>query len=271
MEYKSLAGLIEPYADGPFDKLPAGLRKRVKNDFSESFCEWAELTAAGRRDMARQIDMNDDPAFANNQNAKAGLHIGYYGKVHVQTWLTLAAVSPQEAALLLFGQNPFKYKVNLPDMGNAFDLMKRKFDDTSRDGCNRNLRNWITLARELDLHGVDIDGWEACVLEVDARQLLRPRVTGVVAEIPARKRKHYLHDIFMAEQSKCSGSNDLWARLLALAKIGGSQLIGVTEKGLQYLDAHGNPQEFSKKQLDAYMNGTNLTRRRPPKGQRKSA
>lgn len=104
-------------------------------------------------------------------------------------------------------------------------------------------------------------------------QLLQPVIgkTRVVAKIPERKRKHYLHDLFMDEQSKCSGSNDLWGRLLALAKTGSSQLIGVTEKGLQYLDANGDPQEFSKKQLDAYMKGSNLTRQRPPKGQRKSA
>ena len=75
----------------------------------------------------------------------------------------------------------------------------------------------------------------------------------------------------MAEQRKCNGTNELWARLLALAKIGGPQLIGVTEKGLQYLDVNDTQKEFSKRQFDAYMKGTNLTRQRPPKGQRKSA
>lgn len=78
-----------------------------------------------------------------------------------------------------------------------------------------------------------------------------------------RRRKHYLHDLFMSEYGKCAGTGDwgaLWARLLAIAKAPGknSQLIGVTEKGLQFNNAQDGPREFSKKQLIAYMTGTNL-------------
>jgi hypothetical protein len=94
---------------------------------------------------------------------EAGSHIGYYKEQHVQTWLTMDAVSPQEAALLFFGVNPFKYKYQLPYMGDDFDTMKRTFEDAARDGLARNLRDWVSVARNRNLQGVCIDGWEACI------------------------------------------------------------------------------------------------------------
>lgn len=67
MNYEPLAKLIEPYADGPFDKLPDGLRQRVIEAFSyqsEPFDarQWDELTPDGRRSLALQHDAQNDPA-----------------------------------------------------------------------------------------------------------------------------------------------------------------------------------------------------------------
>ena len=66
-EYESLAKLIEPYVDGPFDKLPDGLRQRVIEAFdfeSEPFDarQWGKLTPDKRRSLAKQWDLDIDPA-----------------------------------------------------------------------------------------------------------------------------------------------------------------------------------------------------------------
>ena len=192
-------------------------------------------------------------------------------------WWLADSITPINAAMLLSRRNPNVETVEDAETSSSdemepkdFRRLKNIFEGADKEP--RTLKAWTAYARQrgLKIHSW-ITEWEAWVQEVDARQLPRPGVPGVVAEIPARKRKHYLHDLFMAEQSKCSGSNALWARLLALAKSGSSQLIGVTEKGLQYLDVNDTQKELSKKQFDAYMNGANLTRQRPPKGPRKSA
>lgn len=182
------------------------------------------------------------------------------------TWWLAESISPLNAAMLLSGHNPNTAQVdevesttNLEMGPQDFRRLKNGFEGASSVG--RTLKDWTAYAREreLKIHSW-IAKWEAWFLEVDASQLPRPRMTEVVAETPARKRKHYLHDFFMVEQSKCSGSSDLWPRLVALARSGTSQLIGATEKGIQYLDAKDEQKELSKKQLDAYMKGTNLTR-----------
>lgn len=158
-KYDSLAGLIEPCAEGQFVVLPDGLRERVSNAFSPH--SWDELTPFQRRSLARQYDAQHDPALKIDRDAEA--HIGYYRPNHVQAWLMMGAVSPQNAALVFFGENPSKYKDSLPCMGQAFDLMKWSFEDAARDGLARNLRDWVSVARARNLQGVCIDGWEACI------------------------------------------------------------------------------------------------------------
>ena len=59
-EYESLAKLIEPYADGPFDELPEGLGERVASAFSP-VAHWDDLTPNRRRLLARQRDNHNDP------------------------------------------------------------------------------------------------------------------------------------------------------------------------------------------------------------------
>lgn len=158
-EYDSLAGLIEPCAEGQFSVLPDGLRERVIEAFSPH--SWDELTSFQRRSLARDYDAQHDPALKIDQDA--GMHIGYYGPNHVKAWLMMGAVSPQNAALVFFGENPSKYKGSLPYMGEAFDLMKWSFEDAARDGLARNLRDWVSVARDRNLQGVCIDGWETCI------------------------------------------------------------------------------------------------------------
>lgn len=160
-KYESLEILMEPFMHLSLNALPDPVRKRVEED--EFLCMFWDSRPDQRRSLANQHDQNNDPVLRNSPDAKAGMHIGYLGVPHVQAWLTMGAVTPQNAALLLFGENPSKYKVSLPDMGPAFDLMKWSFEDAARDGRDRNLSEWITVARARNLHGIGIDSWEACI------------------------------------------------------------------------------------------------------------
>lgn len=157
-KYESLAGLIEPYADGQFAELLEGLCERVIEAFSPH--SWDELTPFQRHSLARDDDAEHDPTLKIDRDA--GMHIGYYGLNHVQAWLTMGAVAPRNAALVFFGKNPSKYKSNLPDMGEDFDLMDWSFEDAARDGHVRSLNDWLILARSRNLNAVGLDGWEAC-------------------------------------------------------------------------------------------------------------
>jgi hypothetical protein len=60
MEYESLAGLIEPYADGPFSDLPGGLHERVTEAFFP-MGHWDVLMPNQRRSLASQHDGQHDP------------------------------------------------------------------------------------------------------------------------------------------------------------------------------------------------------------------
>lgn len=93
---------------------------------------------------------------------EAGLHMGFYGEKFVRTWLEVPVVSPRNAALLLHSENPSRYKSELPDLGDAFDLMMVRFEGIAHDGGDRNLLDWISVAREHELTGVAITGWSAC-------------------------------------------------------------------------------------------------------------
>lgn len=102
---------------------------------------------------------------AEEIEAEASFHEALYGAEHVRTWLEMGAVSPMNAALQLNSKNPTKYKGTAPDFGDAFDLMLLAFEDTARDGLARNLREWIVVARARNLHGVGLDGWDACITQ----------------------------------------------------------------------------------------------------------
>lgn len=83
-----------------------------------------------------------------------------------------------------------------------------------------------------------------------------------------RKRKHHIHHAINVAKRRSSDLNDsgsVWAELTIMAKDKSHALLGVTPKGIQYLDANDQPKEFSEKQLVAYLEGTNLNRKRPRK------
>lgn len=157
-KYESLAGLIEPYADGQFAELLEGLCERVIEAFSPH--SWDELTPFQRRSLARLDDVQHDPSL--RIDLAAGFYEADYELNHVQAWLTMGAVTPRNATLLFFGQNPSKSQSNLPDMGVDFDLMELSFEDAARDGRARSLNDWLILARSRNLNAVGLDGWEAC-------------------------------------------------------------------------------------------------------------
>lgn len=60
-KYESLAELIEAYVDGPLAKLPNDLRMRVAEAFFP-MPHWDGLTPDQRRSLARQHDIQHDPA-----------------------------------------------------------------------------------------------------------------------------------------------------------------------------------------------------------------
>lgn len=83
----------------------------------------------------------------------------------------------------------------------------------------------------------------------------------------SRKRKHHIHHAINVAKRRSSDFDDpgsVWAELTNMAKEKSHALIGVTAKGVQYLDANDEPKEFSKKQLTAYLKGSNLKRIRLP-------
>ena len=83
-----------------------------------------------------------------------------------------------------------------------------------------------------------------------------------------RKRTHHLAHAIEDAKKRCSDLTDtggVWAALASMARAKSHGLIGVTPKGIQYLDANDEPKEFSKKQLTAYLMGSNLNRKRPRK------
>lgn len=125
----------------------------------------------------------------DSQDAKAGAHIGYFGHNHVQTWLMMGEVSPQNAALLFFGKNPSTYKGDLPEMGEAFDLMMWAFKDVARDGRDRNLSEWTTVARARNLHATNIDGWEACITKPKAAPIGDVSASDHVDQTPDPERR----------------------------------------------------------------------------------
>lgn len=114
--------------------------------------------------LAEHIDEQNQMTPEERIEAEARHHIGYYdsthGKGHVQMWLEMGVVSPSDAAQLLQGENPTVFKSY--DLGDVFGNMKKAFEDAARDGRDRNLRDWIAVARDRNLRGRCIDGWEAC-------------------------------------------------------------------------------------------------------------
>ena len=83
-----------------------------------------------------------------------------------------------------------------------------------------------------------------------------------------RKRTHHLANAITSAEKHCAdptNTGSVWVALSNMARAKSHGLIGVTNKGIQYLDANDEPKEFSKRQLTAYLTGSNLNRKRPPK------
>ncbi|OYT93556.1 MAG: hypothetical protein CFE43_02175 [Burkholderiales bacterium PBB3] len=101
-----------------------------------------------------------------------------------------------------------------------------------------------------------------------AKTTFKPREIQSSHEAVFRKRKHHIHHAINVAKKRSSDLNDsgsVWAELTSMAKQKSHALLGVTTKGIQYLDANDEPKEFSKKQLTVYLEGSNLQRNRPRK------
>lgn len=285
MDFSTVSQALGAWYRTPLSKLPRELRP-----VAEAYIpKWADLTPIQRKERAGEIDrqrdlktsiklnrscrqQKQDEANADPMEIEAGYHIGYYKKQHVQTWLMMRAVSPQDAALLFFGENPSKYKGSLPYMGEDFDLMKLSFEDAARDGLARNLRDWVSVARDRNLQAVCIDGWEACITvaapdaptQTDTKPQAAPReavdssdATGWSLAIPTRYPgyRKQLFDLLKARHAAgqtCPTARDVldtWKMAMPYA------VTEVMGDSLKYEDTKGNTQTADLKAIQQAIKG----------------
>lgn len=95
---------------------------------------------------------------------------------------------------------------------------------------------------------------------------------GANTSSPVRKFNHYLHKFIMQAQSSCTDKNDMTEVMMELQKIAdamvngtnhGKPFVGSTAGGVKYKNEDLDPTEFNKKQLTAYLRGSNLKKKRP--------
>lgn len=97
MNYEPLAKLIEPYADGPFDKLPDGLRERVGKAFR---APWNELSPVQRRCYARDLDLPNDPAMKPENRYWRDLESEIWTmELKITEWEKKGSLIPSEALI----------------------------------------------------------------------------------------------------------------------------------------------------------------------------
>lgn len=106
MKHESLVGLIEPYADGPFDKLPDDLRQCVIEAFATQSAafdaqQWNALTPNQRRAMAQEWDLVQqiETQAAYDETGLNGTSIDWRYWVHQMTTLSAAEASRLMSAL----------------------------------------------------------------------------------------------------------------------------------------------------------------------------
>lgn len=166
-----------------------------KNGLAISSIFADEVTALDRAEFYKQKAM-EASALRENESTSADAHaeffIGVRGKNFVMVWLRLNSVSARDAALLLTGYNPSKFKEAFPYTGekgdvHPLDLMLETFEDVACDGQRRNLRAWLAVARERELQGTDIESWNACV-SVFTENTVRAPTTVTTFEKPRKRR-----------------------------------------------------------------------------------
>lgn len=123
-------------------------------------------------------------------------------------------------------------------------------------------------------------GWDGtpdsvAIRRTDAERLLdlappdQPKQPEVPTTAPGKRiRKHILDHVIKHARTQCSdptSMNEVWAALVTMAKAKSHGLIGGTYRRIEYLDSNEHQKTFSKKQLTAYVNDSNLKRKRPPK------
>jgi hypothetical protein len=130
MEYKSLAGLIEPYIDGKASEMPDELQHRVSSAFYPF--QWDKLAPSGRAILAKQFDSKQDPAneqlaerqftAAFSESVNNGAAINWHYWVHQLPTLTTA-----EAARLMCGLDPdlFQSLESCPNENDQTQLCKK--------------------------------------------------------------------------------------------------------------------------------------------------
>lgn len=214
------------------------------------------LAKKHEKTLAEHIDEQNQMTPEERIEAEARHHIGYYdsthGKGHVQMWLEMSVVSPGDAALLFYRENPSTFKGY--DLGGPFSDMKMLFEDVARDGAVRNLRDWIAVARERNRQAVCIDGWEACATVFTQYQ---PRNVKPASRHPAKKRRDSIDPVIELVQTRCRNTQDtaeVWGQMVALADDRHPPFLMSSEKGLQY----------SKKGINAYFTRDALDKRLHP-------
>jgi len=159
------------------------------------------------------------------------------------------------------------------------DLLRMKLKHWHIPGMFEDFQNWLASDESSffyqEFKRMDVHIWlEKAGLSASSKYDFGRGLTSDSTEIELetqqqkRKRKHFLHDVIEHAKTLCldpDSPNAVWNAMTTLVGNVKYGLYGKTEKGLQYSDGNDNPKEFSLKMLKAYMQGSNLSQKRPRK------
>jgi len=114
MDYEPLAELIEPYVDGAFEELPDGLRERVKEAFP---VHWNGLTPDQRRSLARQCDIQSDPAMEPENR--------YWHNLGSEIWATELKMTEWEKKDRSIPSEALIWDVKRAALGDRLSMLER--------------------------------------------------------------------------------------------------------------------------------------------------
>ena len=161
-----------------------------------------------------------------------------------------------------------------PASGLVFDYVSTKASGHQTGDIWFYLPTVITLDDVLKAGVVMAD--ELARFEVICKKMETSKLRGVVQGLIAnesekdtkpnkRSRTHHIAHAIEAAKKRCTDPCDagaVWAELVSFALAKSNGFIGKTDKGVHYLDANDESKEFSKRQLTAYLAGSNLNRKR---------
>ncbi len=223
--YQSLALLIEPVVNKPFDALDDGLRARLLEAF-QGISDWDQLDAGQRRSMAHTHDIQHDPAMGPENKYWLALH-----DAEDNTKLTR-----------------FEWDQKQPQ-----SITELKTKEDRLKAIDSRLRDLSALRK---MPPFSVGNWDALTDNalaelMNASEASAPAPTATPAPVVAASassalpkvvhstkiRRNLLTPVIELAQTDCRNPTDtaeVWAVLVVLARKKTAPLIGATEEGLQY-------------------------------------